>query len=194
MGVAHPFKFKVDKGDPIVRRLDFGDSAIEDIEPRARPKCRFIDDAAVESDGEGGDVPSAATTPDVEFIDEAPAVKWDPKLPHPAFARLLQPAPKPAAKLAPPFRKPTAGLFKPRYWVGTEYLRAKNQIAKPLVIRRRCDLCQLVVSGPKQLTQHRGGKKCERRQAARKVYPCGFCKKVLDNQHNLDKHIATKHK
>ena len=41
---------------------------------RARKKSKFIDDSAIESDGEGGDIQSTQTSPDISIIQDLPIV------------------------------------------------------------------------------------------------------------------------
>lgn len=165
------------RDERVIRRLDFSSEALASIStasPKLRPRCRFIDDSAIESDGEGGDIPSDNSDAEEEF---APPLKTEP---------ISKPFALPPLRSKSVSRPPTS--FKP---LSVEI--------KPIVKKKPntvlCNLCRLSCLNLKQLEAHRGGRKCRNRSERQIDHICGTCRKSFDTLHNLTKHKrARKHK
>lgn len=162
----------------VIRKICFDDSAIPTRPtlrsvPAPRPKNPFIDDSAIESDGEGGDISSTATTPEkIPFIPISSALPKPPPLRSIPLFRSIPPPPPPP---------PTRFLATPRI---------VKEISKPVC----CDLCGLRVSSKAQLPHHRNTRRCTARQNYNTLTsPCKVCNRKFNNIHDRKKHFRSKH-
>lgn len=158
--------------------------------PRSRKRNPFIDDVAIESDGDGGDVSSTPSSPDTPDIVEVPCTPkqgfrlWfptaapkkpasKPPLPHLRSKPLRFPVPKksivkPAKSFVHIHRfgiksTTTTSINSIVTSSNVDIKPAVTVVPKPLVKPSNCDLCGITVTGPQQLQRHRGTKKCLRR-------------------------------
>jgi len=128
-----------------------------------RNKNPLIDDSAVESDGEGGDIPSRATTPE-RSVPSSPA-RTTPPTPH-------QTEDTPSTNCTPlPVKK--VKLKKPR----------PNSY---------CKECVLFFSGPKQLNVHEKSKKHLKQLRNGTSTHCTQCNRFFQSRHNLVNHKCEK--
>ena len=120
---------------------------------RARPrkKNNLIDDSAVESDGEGGDIESSPTTP---------------------------------ANSRPSSPTPTSSVTTAQ--VNTQSIR-KTIVKKPRA-NSHCTVCNIFVSGPKQLDIHYKSKKHKKTLGRSKSSSCRQCNRFFTSYHNLKNH------
>ena len=225
MGITLSIRYrdiKISHLDPVVRKLRFDDHPPSTRAPQPRPKNPFIDDSAIESDGEGGNIESTPSSPDtsprparvepkIQVFDRTsvirgPTLRIVPKgtvLPSKPF---LPPFPKRSLVVTkiPVFPRPNP-IVKPVRRTKKICLRSilppADRILKPArksvvaqVQKISCDLCGSTLSGPKQLAQHRGGKKCKNRLERKSVPTCTVCKRTFDTKHNLDKQFTSKQK
>lgn len=137
-----------------------------------RRKNLFVDDSAIESDGEGGDINSVSTTPErterkIHFLDALPAIPRRPAAPP--VVNSDSPAPVIDIRTPSPSRVTTAPKSK-----------------------TICDLCDTILSGPEQLKKHRNSKKCRkkanRKSISNKELKCSTCSKAFLSIHNLHTH------
>ena len=197
---------------PVVRRLDFSilDTNLDiarrplsvfqphrrhnsprrfNPKPQPRPTNPLIDDSAIESDGEGGDISSCPTSPDT-------LPPPSPPQPSPPQRRpLIQPRINlsiPRRPIQPPPVKPPQFRFRsiPRPPTPIPI----NKVIKKTGPQHKCDLCALPLY-PGQLPKHRGGKRCKKQQALHKqISPCAICNKIFDTRSNKITHSKSKHK
>ena len=143
--------------------------------PQRRFNNLFLDLSAVESDGEGGDVSSAPSTPEVvpdsPVQANRPIAQKCPRTPPPRLSNFqIDDIDSPALECQPP--------------------SVKNKSGKcPSTV---CDLCELVLTSKDQLNSHRGAKRCRNRADRKVTHICPTCKKSFDTVHNLNKHCKAR--
>lgn len=129
---------------------------------RPRKKHKFIDDSAIESDGEGGDVPSTTTTP-ANTPPSTPVRETEP----------LSQSNTPSISLPP---TPTQVYRIPR-------------LPDP---DKWCELCKLKTTSKKQLDKHLKGRKHKKTYLISKSKNpdnyCYICQHKFDNYSNFAKH------
>ena len=130
-----------------------------------RKKHKFIDDSAIESDGEGGDIQSTTTSP--------------PNSPPPSPQRTEENLSESVPTLSSPTNE------------GQNVISSKKKIRRA-VPNSTCALCGVFASGPHQLEQHLKSKNHKKR-ARRIELPnstlyCSTCNYSFDNFHNFNNH------
>ena len=160
-----------------------------------RLKSRFIDDSAIESDGEGGDISSTATTPDpTAERSEAKVLgvvcHTIHKKPPTLFkAPSIRSIPYPAALVSNYIPTPERPVPVERFLVTPPPQKA------PAPTPVNCDLCGFQLQSILQLKSHRNTNRCKRRVAfrnQRKITPCKACNKPFKNIHDREHHFKAK--
>ena len=133
---------------------------------RPRKKHKFIDDSAVESDGEGGDVLSVTTTP-ANSPPSTPLQVVEPSSPS-------TPESNTASISLPP--TPTQVYHIPR-------------LPDP---DKWCELCKLKTTSKLQLEKHLKGKKHKKAllisKSSNPTNYCSICNHTFDNRSNFERH------
>lgn len=144
-----------------------------------RRKKPLIDDSAIESDGEGGDINSVDTTPEqnkkkLYFWEALPSILRRPPTPPPAIrtpAVINRDSPVPVIDINSP---------------------SASQVTTAPKSKTVCDLCDTVVSGPELLKKHCNSKKCRkkanRKAISNKKLNCSTCNENFLSIHNLHTH------
>lgn len=176
--------------------ISFGSYAIFTVTPRLRiisvaalhksTRCYsiFIDDAAVETGGVGGDLSSTAYSWEVAEIFKliVPSLS--------ILSKLVTSVPGTFAVLAAPIVLQLPSQFLPLLPSDIVKTRTKPAFNKFLVQLVTIPLCYLRLSGPNTLEHHEGVNVCRKMQT-RANFSCRHlrwytCDKIFDTQHNLE--------
>lgn len=155
----------IQENDP-VRRTLFPDPPIRTPVRRRNP---FIDDSAVESDGDGGDISSTASTPLAPSPIRAPPVLALRSKPLKSIKKTTVKVKvinliSPAVTLGPSFEiKPSHSVNRSGLTIINGPSFVINPKSKAIVSVETCDKCGTKVNGPKQLQIHRDSKICKKR-------------------------------
>ncbi len=140
-----------------------------------RRRNRFVNDAAVETDGEGGDIISMPSSPEVVEVPATPRTKpfyFGLSLTSPSQPQSLPSKPPRKAKvpfsIKPALKKTHVksvsfhikpSIIHPINTFASSVAYAIDPSSNPLA-QVKCDLCSLCLNGPHQLHRHRDSKKC----------------------------------
>eukprot|EP00171_Calliarthron_tuberculosum_P022652 IDg22652t1 len=184
-----------------MRAIDFANDESEPSSPvNYTPLCcisAFINNSAVESDAQGGDVISAASSPDdVALVGMS----------FPDKTNLFSPSPRPPVRKnfkSTPLPSQIRHPASPRRFVPPKLRSKPLSVAEVKKIKKRqyitlflvCDLCDKHLRSSNQLKQHRNSKKCRNHVAYRDSNPNFLtfsCKRKFDTIYNLHLHNFTK--
>lgn len=152
---------------------------LKHYQPPLRRSCPFIDDSAIESDGEGNDIVSLATTDDGSFAASDLFLRPDYQA-----ARKNIFVTFPSREIS----RPPSPTFSNASTRPPSPIRARDP-AKSF----KCDVCLISVTSPGILKHHRNSKKCKNRASRLQVLKCNNCNRTFDTSHNLEKHKKAKH-
>lgn len=137
---------------------------------KGRRYCPLIDDSAIESDGGGGDILSCNSSR--ACSPTATEAELDALIPKRSNF--------PEKSSQPPTTVTEELPLRLRLLRSKPFPVITKKSEKPIVKPVSCDLCYLELSGPKQLSQHRGKKKCRSRADIISLSSCDICYRFFD--------------